>query len=161
MGKTGCTPILSVKVSVKKIKGTANRNDNVDGMGGRRLNVHLMFFFSILHLFFCCCYCCCFLKESRSFRCRILIVFWRRSGFCDNASARVKHLVSMDTHENAGNWHTTSFLRTVATVTNSKTLFVVCNVVRCCPGFGDWGPKQGPREQLDAEKKVTKFSNSQ
>ena len=110
MGKTGCTPILSVKVSVKKIKGTAHRNDNVDGMGGRSLNFHLMFlFFSfILQFFFCVVV---FLKESWSFRCRILIVFWRRSGFCDNASARVKLLVSMDTRESAGNCHTTSFLR--------------------------------------------------
>ena len=58
MGKIVCIPIPPIKVSVKKIKGTAHRNDNVDGMGGRSLNFHLMFlFFSfILHFFLCCCF---------------------------------------------------------------------------------------------------------
>ena len=31
MGKMGCTPILSIKVSTKKIKGAVHKNGDVDG----------------------------------------------------------------------------------------------------------------------------------
>ena len=31
MGKMGCTPILSIKVSIKNIKGAAYKNSEVDG----------------------------------------------------------------------------------------------------------------------------------
>ena len=38
MGKIGCTPILSVKVSVKKIKGAAHKNGDIDGIFTQNLH---------------------------------------------------------------------------------------------------------------------------
>ena len=38
MGKIGCTSILSVKVSVKKIKGAAHKNGDIDGMFTQNLH---------------------------------------------------------------------------------------------------------------------------
>ena len=45
MGKMGCAPILFIKVSVKKIKGAAHKNGDIDGTWIQSLNWMATFHF--------------------------------------------------------------------------------------------------------------------